>query len=437
MIMNWMWRLPITAVRGMLLCLVLITHPTSFASEHYSPQQNKEPSITIKVPVDLVLLNASVTDKKGNVIEGLTEHDFSVFEDGAPQKISVFHIEIAPGFSASGIDKVTLSAAPVPVTPISRKIILFVDDYHIGFADLTRLKKAGEKFVRTNLAAMDLVALITASGRYSTGLTQDRNLLISSLNRISIVATARNPSSDCPPLNDYQAIEIAERRQKAGDPFTVAVNDTMACCNCSGGNAEEMVLTAARERAYQINDESKRTMFALLDLVRRLKGVDGPKTLVFLTSGLIARQANYQIQEVIDGAIRANTVIESVNTSGLLVSAVGGEPPTAPRGTIRSFPARFRLDEADRLARDDAPSGLASDTGGKYYHNNNDLNAQLKMAAVGTPLRYFLGYYSTNNHRDGHFRKIVVKVDRPHVTVTARKGYYSPKSDEANEGPKE
>ncbi|MBZ5537007.1 MAG: VWA domain-containing protein [Acidobacteriia bacterium] len=423
--------------RGMLVCLVILAHPTYPASERPTPQRKNEPSITIKVPVDLVSLNASVTDKKGNPIKDLTEQDFRVFEDGVPQKISLFHLEVAPEILASSPDKAKVSTGAGQEALMSRTIILFVDDYHINFGDLARLKKAGEKFVRTNLTPTDCVALVSASGRYSTGFTQDRELIISALNRISIIATARQPSGDCPPLSDYQAIEIAERRDKAGDPFTVAVNDTIACSGMQGGpSVVQRVLTAARERAEQINDESKRTMFALHDLVSRLKGVGGPKTIVFLSDGLIARQANYQIQEVIDGAIRANTVIASVNTSGLQVSAIGGESPTASSGTIQSVPVRFRLDQADRFARDDAPSALASDTGGKYYHNNNDLHAQLTKAALETPLRYFLGYYSNNNSRDGRFRKIVVKVDRPNVVVTARKGYYAPQSDEANEDSK-
>jgi hypothetical protein len=40
---------------------------------------------------------------------------------------------------------------------------------------------------------------------------------------------------------------------------------------------------------------------------------------------------------------------------------------------------------------------------------------------------YVLGYYSPNSRRDGRFRKIEVKVNRPGVTVRARKGYAAAK----------
>lgn len=49
----------------------------------------------ISVNVNLVVLHASVLDKKGHRIEGLTQDDFKVYENGVPQKLSVFaHADI-------------------------------------------------------------------------------------------------------------------------------------------------------------------------------------------------------------------------------------------------------------------------------------------------------------------------------------------------------
>jgi hypothetical protein len=44
----------------------------------------------IRVVVDLVQLNVAVTDNHGNYVTGLRPSDFTVMEDGIPQKISTF-----------------------------------------------------------------------------------------------------------------------------------------------------------------------------------------------------------------------------------------------------------------------------------------------------------------------------------------------------------
>ena len=51
---------------------------------------------TISVDVNLVVLRASVLDKKGGFVSDLRKEDFRVYEDGAPQTIRVFSHEDVP-----------------------------------------------------------------------------------------------------------------------------------------------------------------------------------------------------------------------------------------------------------------------------------------------------------------------------------------------------
>jgi Ca-activated chloride channel homolog len=48
------------------------------------------------VDVDLVVLHATVRDRKGGFVSGLRKENFQVFEDGAPQAIRVFQHEDVP-----------------------------------------------------------------------------------------------------------------------------------------------------------------------------------------------------------------------------------------------------------------------------------------------------------------------------------------------------
>jgi Ca-activated chloride channel homolog len=50
----------------------------------------------------------------------------------------------------------------------------------------------------------------------------------------------------------------------------------------------------------------------------------------------------------------------------------------------------------------------------------NDLAEQLRT-------QYTLGFYSTNDKRDGSFRKLAVRIKKPGYTTRARSGYYAPK----------
>jgi Ca-activated chloride channel homolog len=50
----------------------------------------------ISVSVDLVVLHATVHDRKGQAIAGLTEHDFEVYEDGVRQPLRLFRHDDTP-----------------------------------------------------------------------------------------------------------------------------------------------------------------------------------------------------------------------------------------------------------------------------------------------------------------------------------------------------
>ena len=81
-----------------------------------SAQQQQSPSQfpPIKVYVELVSSNATVTDREGRAVTGLRKEDFTVLEDGVLQEIAVFHddehipVSIGIIFDTSGsmVDKI-------------------------------------------------------------------------------------------------------------------------------------------------------------------------------------------------------------------------------------------------------------------------------------------------------------------------------------------
>ena len=72
---------------------------------------------------------------------------------------------------------------------------------------------------------------------------------------------------------------------------------------------------------------------------------------------------------------------------------------------------------------------LAEATGGTLYAADGLDSLGGAFSKIATELRslYNLGYISTNQKKDGKFRKLTVKVDRADAVVKAKKGYYSRK----------
>jgi len=72
---------------------------------------------------------------------------------------------------------------------------------------------------------------------------------------------------------------------------------------------------------------------------------------------------------------------------------------------------------------------LADETGGFAAVNSNDFASAFKRLVSDNSSYYVLGYYPTNDRRDGRFRKIEVRVNRPGLKVNARKGYAAPRGN--------
>src|SRR5262245_11584096 len=80
-------------------CFLCVVSIYSFGrSQVVKPEQQKseDRSFSIKVNVDLVVLNLTVVDEKGTNVTTLKREDFSVFEDEVPQELSDFHSVEAP-----------------------------------------------------------------------------------------------------------------------------------------------------------------------------------------------------------------------------------------------------------------------------------------------------------------------------------------------------
>ena len=132
----------------------------------------------------------------------------------------------------------------------------------------------------------------------------------------------------------------------------------------------------------------------------KLNGEAGRKALVIVTDAE-DEGSKVRLEEAIEAAQRTDTVIHIL----LVVDPrYGGNPSVGHK--------------------------LAEDTGGRMISVRSEKNIEEAFDQISEELRsqYTLGYYPTNNNKDGKFRKIKVDLSNSEFKVLARKGYYAPKS---------
>jgi Ca-activated chloride channel homolog len=150
----------------------------------------------------------------------------------------------------------------------------------------------------------------------------------------------------------------------------------------------------------------------------QLKGRKGRHIIVLVSDGGNTVGAK-DLKEAVTAAQQSDAVIYAVFTGNLSTS----------------------LNVQD-LAAERALATLTTETGGEVFRprispdatdeqidNNSikDLDKVFERLADQLRTQYTLGFYSTNEGRDGKFRKLSVKVRKPGYAVKTRSGYYAPK----------
>ena len=88
-----------TLVMAALLLVALPVAIVARAVRSQAPQENsaeKKPGQTLKVDVDLVLVNATVTDQLNRYVSGLESQHFQIWEDKVEQKVEYFNAQDVP-----------------------------------------------------------------------------------------------------------------------------------------------------------------------------------------------------------------------------------------------------------------------------------------------------------------------------------------------------
>ncbi len=364
----------------------------------------------------LTIVDVTVTDKSGRPIEGLTENDFTITEDGVPQTISLVAFQRVDGADAAALPPLppTASRPPSTVAPTvqpqitasstgeiryrnRRLLVLYFDLTAMPPPDQARAYAAARKFIAEQITAQDLIAVMTFQGgavRVKQDFTADRAAL----------------------QEVIETLTYGERRD-AGD-----MPDQTTDVGTAFGqdDAEFNILNTDRQ------------LSALQTAATMLRPLPEEKSLVYFASGLrlngVDNQA--QLRATINAAIKANVKIYPIDARGLVAMAPLGDatqPSPTGLGLLTGQTAQNVMTNFQRSQ--DTLYSLAKDTGGKALFDNNDLSLGIVEAASSIRSYYIIGFSSSHTAQDGKFHRIKVSLTRDlDAELAYRQGYFADKT---------
>ena len=375
--------------------------------------ESQQPAVTFRAEVNYVEVDARVVDAQGRFVANLSQADFQVLEDGQPQKVSIFSLvnlpverQTRPLFASRPVEP----DVQTNVTGLTGRVYLIVlDDLHTTPLLSARTRAAARQFVERYMGANDVAAVVHTSGRAdaSQEFTSSQRLLLGAIDKFM----GRKLRSAL--LNRLDQEQMTRGMRQPGD----AINDP-----------DDM------ERGFT----ARNTLDSLKNFAQVMEGVRGRrKALVYFSEGIDYDIndpfANREATTVIDAtraaiaaATRANVAFYGVDVRGL-----GAGYDTSIE--IQSFPndPTLGLDNSALFSEvrrgQDSLRVLSEETGGFAVVNTNDVPGAFERLVEENSSYYVLGYYPSNERRDGRFRKIEVRVNKPGLTVRARRGYVAPR----------
>jgi VWFA-related protein len=365
---------------------------------------------TLKANAELVLTNVVVRDAKtGEIVKGLKQSDFKILENGKEQQISTFDFEsvdmamplneatvsgLATGPTSSG-NKAVVVAKPEELRN-HRLIVMFFDLTSMQPEDLERAVDAAQTFLRTKMQPADLVALVSLGDKLSVDqdFTADKNALI---NEVGVYNGTKGQGF-----------------QQGANSNTNQVEDT----------------TAYTPDESEYNDlNTDRELFALRAISQSLAIINEKKSLLYFSGGIsrdgIENQAS--LRSAINAAVRSDLAIYSVDTRGLQAIGPLGDASTGSLRGQGGFNGGALMNNMNQnFATQEVMATLSTDTGGAAFFDSNDFAPAFAKIQADTSAYYAIGFHSSNLARDGKYRKLTVKIDRPGIKLEYRPGYYAP-----------
>jgi VWFA-related protein len=346
----------------------------------------------VRVNTRLVEVDVVVRGKHGPVAD-LKSGDFTVFDQGKPQRIATFSVTGAQGRATS--------PELLPLGAVSN-----------------RLDEEGEEttgatvvlFDRLNTAPEDQAYGAVAFLRFLRGQPASDRIAIYSVSKT--VSVIQEFTTDRERL--IAAVSHASPEQSPDEGAADLVSDLPVTGNAL---ADAMIRNAAAEMTDNaMRNRADITAYALETIAKHLSGLPGRKKLVWITAAFPAiytytGQRNLSTQiETREFSGRIDEAAHVLNDANVAVYPIDPRPPTSPNGG-------FLAPGIDTM------NLFAGKTGGVAAYALTDLTGAIQSAMQDSEITYSLGFYPSAEKLDGGYHSLKVKVARSGVELRHRQGY--------------
>jgi VWFA-related protein len=359
-----------------------------------SPQQDKAGQpYRLSVAARIVVLDVVVTDKKGNLVKrtDLKRDDFTILEDGQPQRMR--------SFEAPSAHQMPVSAAPIVNSAADLKkigdapvTILVLDELNSRFEDMSFGRNQMVKYLESQPAVLReptvLMVAMNTTFQQMHDYTQDRDALIQMVKK--------------------HMPEYPWRMMNSG----------------KGG-------PGAAERMAQV-------LAALQQIAQASTGTPGRKNLIWVGNGFPTSDLTLlddKTADTIEGAIKR--VTNRMLAARITMYSINPSPGTTT--TVEVDTPEDMATSQNETGSDPFGEGKASfealptSTGGKAFRGRNDINNEIGEGVAAGDWYYTMSYAPSSASTDAaKYRNIRIVMKDPNLRATTRSGYYPESGAEVN-----
>jgi VWFA-related protein len=387
------------------------------------------PTQTFRTRVELVTVDVNVIDHEGRPQRGLAVEDFQVTVDGKPRRVATVDFvdqqttEVAAPPALAGA-----TGDPQPITWSSnegartgRLYALIVDQANIQPGGIRAATEAATRFVQ-KLAATDRIALFSIPAGTTIDFTTDHRRVLDALWRVTVSGASLRGQHANVSVSEALAMQRIGSEACGGTrmPSEEPLNGILLRNGCLAGDPDVrttcclQVMNESVLVASTIQAASRQSLMSLENLLSRLAGIDGPKTVVLISQRLITGgqgrlEFSDQLKRLGRTAAAAHISVYVLHMSRAFVDANDPESGMASDTTF----------EDEAVARDglDVLAGYAR---GTVLRVTSGADFAFERIQRETSAFYLLGFEAVAADRDGKPHQIRVRVGRRGVDVRAR-----------------
>jgi VWFA-related protein len=384
--------------------LLLLAH----GAAAQAPQQ---PAPVFRAGVELVSIDVTALDNNGRQVTDLAAADFQVEIDGNRRQVStVEYVRSADPLRVIGaphkvvVPDETFSSSNAKGAPRGRLIVLLIDQGNIRTGHARSAMNSAKKFVDT-LTPEDRVAVVAVpSPGELVDFTTDHDKVRESLLRVVGVAD---------PIKGRFNISITEALAIYMNSDTQLALEVIAReCGAAGVNIEQCERDVENDAANIVNDIRRRTQdstHGIRSLLQGLAGLEGPKSVILISEGLIFEGLGSEADELASVAADSRATLDVLLLDVSPFDASIASRPNTPR--------------QDRELQITGLEQIAGASRGGLYRINTTADFAFDRISRALDGYYLLGVESRPEDRNGRRHRVGVRSNRKGVSIRSRRSF--------------